>query len=152
MGTFARTRKAGDKVGGRLLEGSAQRGGGFSRVLRAHDRAQNCYSCCACPYACVDLGGGFDAAQCEHRHGAGRDQLAQPGRVQGRASLLETVWEAAPDEVPRGVKALSYGLADSVTVDSTVEVVEPLKVISRGRDWMEAWTQIWTVGIVKRKT
>src|SRR6266508_2576499 len=24
-----------------------------------------------------------------------------------------------------------------------VEVVEPLKVISRGRDWMEAWNQIW---------
>jgi hypothetical protein len=24
-----------------------------------------------------------------------------------------------------------------------VEIVEPLKVISRGRDWMEAWNQIW---------
>lgn len=24
-----------------------------------------------------------------------------------------------------------------------VEVVEPLKVISRGRDWMEAWNQVW---------
>jgi D-amino peptidase len=24
-----------------------------------------------------------------------------------------------------------------------VELVEPLKVVSRGRDWMEAWNQIW---------
>jgi len=24
-----------------------------------------------------------------------------------------------------------------------VEVVEPLKVVSRGKDWMEAWNQIW---------
>jgi len=24
-----------------------------------------------------------------------------------------------------------------------VEIVEPLKVVSRGRDWMEAWNQIW---------
>ena len=24
-----------------------------------------------------------------------------------------------------------------------VEIVEPLKVISRGRDWMKAWNQIW---------
>jgi hypothetical protein len=24
-----------------------------------------------------------------------------------------------------------------------VEVVEPLKVISRGSDWLEAWNQIW---------
>ena len=24
-----------------------------------------------------------------------------------------------------------------------VELVDPLKVVSRGRDWMEAWNQIW---------
>ncbi len=24
-----------------------------------------------------------------------------------------------------------------------VEIVEPLKVVSRGRDWLEAWNQIW---------
>src|SRR6516165_6578177 len=24
-----------------------------------------------------------------------------------------------------------------------VEIVEPLKVVSRGKDWMEAWNQIW---------
>jgi hypothetical protein len=24
-----------------------------------------------------------------------------------------------------------------------VEVVAPLKVVSRGKDWMEAWNQIW---------
>jgi hypothetical protein len=24
-----------------------------------------------------------------------------------------------------------------------VELVEPLKVVSRGKDWMEAWDQIW---------
>jgi D-amino peptidase len=40
---------------------------------------------------------------------------------------------------------------DLSTVDSAtefmgrpgVEIVDPLKVISRGRDWMEAWNQIW---------
>jgi len=40
---------------------------------------------------------------------------------------------------------------DLSTVDSAnqfmgrhgVEIVEPLKVVSRGRDWMEAWNQIW---------
>ena len=24
-----------------------------------------------------------------------------------------------------------------------VEIVEPLKVVSRGRDWLEAWNQVW---------
>jgi hypothetical protein len=24
-----------------------------------------------------------------------------------------------------------------------VEVVEPLKVVSRGENWMQAWDQIW---------
>ena len=24
-----------------------------------------------------------------------------------------------------------------------VEIVEPLKVVSRGEDWMQAWNQIW---------
>ncbi|HEX6387274.1 MAG TPA: M55 family metallopeptidase [Anaerolineae bacterium] len=24
-----------------------------------------------------------------------------------------------------------------------VEIVEPLKVVSRGRDWMQAWDQVW---------
>jgi hypothetical protein len=24
-----------------------------------------------------------------------------------------------------------------------VELVEPLKVVSKGRDWMEAWDQVW---------
>ena len=24
-----------------------------------------------------------------------------------------------------------------------VEIVDPLKVVSHGRDWMEAWNQIW---------
>jgi D-amino peptidase len=24
-----------------------------------------------------------------------------------------------------------------------VELVEPLKAVSRGKDWMEAWDQIW---------
>jgi D-amino peptidase len=24
-----------------------------------------------------------------------------------------------------------------------VEIVDPLKVVSRGQDWMEAWNQIW---------
>src|SRR5438477_1574607 len=40
---------------------------------------------------------------------------------------------------------------DLGTVDSAdqfrgrpgVEIVEPLKVVSRGRDWMEAWNQVW---------
>jgi D-aminopeptidase len=40
---------------------------------------------------------------------------------------------------------------DLGTVDSAaqfmgrhgVEVVAPLKVVSRGKDWMEAWNQIW---------
>src|SRR5215831_1181170 len=40
---------------------------------------------------------------------------------------------------------------DLGTVDSAdqfrgrhgVEIVEPLKVVSRGRDWLEAWNQIW---------
>jgi hypothetical protein len=25
-----------------------------------------------------------------------------------------------------------------------VEIVEPLRVVSRGQDWMQAWDQIWT--------
>jgi hypothetical protein len=24
-----------------------------------------------------------------------------------------------------------------------VEIVEPLKVVSKGKDWMQAWDQIW---------
>jgi D-aminopeptidase len=40
---------------------------------------------------------------------------------------------------------------DLGTVDSAnqfkgrhgVEIVEPLKVVSRGRDWMDAWNQVW---------
>jgi D-amino peptidase len=40
---------------------------------------------------------------------------------------------------------------DLGTVDSAnqfkgrhgVEIVEPLKVVSRGKDWMEAWNQVW---------
>ena len=26
---------------------------------------------------------------------------------------------------------------------SAVEIVEPLKVVSKGKDWMQAWDQIW---------
>ena len=40
---------------------------------------------------------------------------------------------------------------DLSTVDSVkdfkgragVELIEPLKLISRGKDWMQAWEQIW---------
>ena len=33
--------------------------------------------------------------------------------------------------------------ADQFRGRAGVEVVEPLKVVSRGRDWMQAWDQIW---------
>ena len=33
--------------------------------------------------------------------------------------------------------------ADQFRCRHGVEIVEPLKVISRGKDWMEAWNQIW---------
>jgi hypothetical protein len=40
---------------------------------------------------------------------------------------------------------------DLGTVDSAaqfmgragVEIIEPLKVVSKGKDWMQAWDQIW---------
>ncbi len=33
--------------------------------------------------------------------------------------------------------------ADEFRGRNGVEIVEPLKVVSRGADWMEAWDQIW---------
>ena len=33
--------------------------------------------------------------------------------------------------------------ADQFRGRQGVEIVEPLKVVSRGKDWMEAWNQIW---------
>ena len=33
--------------------------------------------------------------------------------------------------------------ADGFRGRNGVEIVEPLKVVSRGRDWMEAWNQVW---------
>jgi len=33
--------------------------------------------------------------------------------------------------------------ADQFRGRQAVEIVEPLKVVSRGRDWLEAWNQIW---------
>jgi hypothetical protein len=28
-------------------------------------------------------------------------------------------------------------------IRSGVEIVDPLKIVSRGKDWMQAWEQIW---------
>jgi len=37
------------------------------------------------------------------------------------------------------------GTAARVRYRHGVEIVEPLKVVSRGEDWMQAWNQIWDV-------
>jgi D-amino peptidase len=75
-----------------------------------------------------------------------------PGRARGmieegaRKALLSKV-RPSP-YVPARPSTISIDLG---TVDSAkefmgragVEVADPLKVISRGKDWMEAWNQIW---------
>ena len=63
-----------------------------------------------------------------------------------KAALLSTKWPKP--YVPKRPTTITIDLS---TVDSAnqfmdrhgVELVEPLKVESRGKDWMQAWNQIW---------
>ena len=63
-----------------------------------------------------------------------------------RQALKQRDWPAP--YVPAKPTTITIDLG---TVDSAnqfkgrhgVELVEPLKVVSRGRDWMEAWNQVW---------
>ena len=57
--------------------------------------------------------------------GAGLD------RAERRSEHLEGL--AHPDGMARQAEVLGHG----------VEVVEPLKVQSKAKDWMTAWDQIW---------
>jgi D-amino peptidase len=49
---------------------------------------------------------------------------------------------------PNGPTTITIELATADRADEFrnrhgVEIVEPLKVVSRGKDWLEAWNQIW---------
>jgi hypothetical protein len=63
-----------------------------------------------------------------------------------RRALQKRDWPAP--YVPAKPTTITVDLG---TVDSAqqfmgrngVELVEPLKVVSRGRDWMQAWDQVW---------
>lgn len=67
--------------------------------------------------------------------------------AQGAQEALSNL-KAVKPYVPARPTTITIELS---TVDSAdqfrgrhgVEIVEPLKVLSRGRDWMEAWNQIW---------
>jgi D-amino peptidase len=70
-------------------------------------------------------------------------QMIEAGAKQALQNL-----KAVKPYVPTRPTTITIELS---TVDSAaefmgrygVEVVEPLKVISRGQDWLEAWNQIW---------
>jgi D-amino peptidase len=70
-------------------------------------------------------------------------QMIEDGARRALAGLA-----AVTPYVPRRPTTITIELA---TVDTAaqfrgrhgVEIAEPLKVVSRGRDWLEAWNQIW---------
>lgn len=47
------------------------------------------------------------------------------------------------DQVTGGKPMYEEGRAAPFRGRHGVEIVEPLKVVSRGRDWLEAWDQVW---------
>jgi hypothetical protein len=61
------------------------------------------------------------------------------------------VWDQVNGGAPMYEERRRLYTDDLSTVDTAapfrgrhgVEIVEPLKVISREKDWMEAWNQIW---------
>ncbi len=65
----------------------------------------------------------------------------------GAKNALQNL-KAVKPYIPARPTTITIGLS---TVDKAdefrgfhgVEIVEPLKVVSRGKDWMEAWNQIW---------
>jgi D-amino peptidase len=88
------------------------------------------------------------------KRGLSRYSARQIPPVRARKMIEEGAKQALRDlkavrpYVPARPTTITIGLS---TVDSAskfrgrhgVEIVEPLKVVSRGRDWLEAWNQIW---------
>jgi D-amino peptidase len=65
----------------------------------------------------------------------------------GARQALENL-EAVQPYVPARPSTITIELSTTDSADRFrgrygVEVVEPLKVVSRGEDWMQAWNQIW---------
>src|SRR3954447_6991127 len=84
------------------------------------------------------------------RYSARHKPVAEARRMieEGARAALESQTKWPKPYVPARPTTITIELS---TVDSAnqfmgrhgVEIVDPLKVVSRGNDWMQAWNQIW---------